>query len=553
MLRRWIAGVCLMFIAAGCTLTSVTETPVQPQSQITAQPTATGTAKSQSSTQTPDDSIESATSSESTPVAPPTTTLLTSSEGDCPLPTNWQSYTVTPGDTLSSIARRVNVTAVELAVANCLDNPDQIGVGQALYVPQQPRAPATFTAISSVSQCSTSFDYFFILNADLFDARWCPSGPPQEQAIMIQRFEHGYMLWRADTQTVYVLLHDPGENGGTVTTFAGGQGLQGPDIPVDLAAPSPGFYQPEGWFLTLWSTNQIIRQEMGRAVFAAQIYTGLMQPVAAIDVTVSDSQWVPRFFTNWSLNNNVLAVGSQEWAFAGIVALPPRGVSLEPESIVGFPTVDPFVTADAGNFALQAGANVTLSWMDAPVAQIVQAVFMLYPEGKLVGVDTDMSDGIAVDWEVTDNVSGCLVAIGYMPGQMHDIVSSNEIFVFSSEADDGSTRTPDPFADSTVGQVEIAPLKRIDDDVYVLQAGAVVSVYWQFAPTEELLQVEFVLYTDENELNGELLDIDSNLQDGALIRWTVPSGLSGRIIASGRIPGQGGEFRMSEERRVMSE
>jgi LysM repeat protein len=46
-------------------------------------------------------------------------------------------YTVQPGDSLYSIARRVNLSVAQLITANCLSS-DKIHTGQKLYVPYYP-------------------------------------------------------------------------------------------------------------------------------------------------------------------------------------------------------------------------------------------------------------------------------------------------------------------------------------------------------------------------------------------------------------------------------
>ena len=61
----------------------------------------------------------------------------TSTAVKCGAPSNWVVYTVQPGDTLYSIARRVNQSVAQLISANCLSS-DKIHTGQKLYVPYYP-------------------------------------------------------------------------------------------------------------------------------------------------------------------------------------------------------------------------------------------------------------------------------------------------------------------------------------------------------------------------------------------------------------------------------
>jgi len=58
----------------------------------------------------------------------------------------WQTYTVSGGDTLYSIARRSGSTVAALAAANCLADPGALAIGQVLYVP---RPLATVTATTA--------------------------------------------------------------------------------------------------------------------------------------------------------------------------------------------------------------------------------------------------------------------------------------------------------------------------------------------------------------------------------------------------------------------
>jgi LysM repeat protein len=51
------------------------------------------------------------------------------------------THTVKAGETLSSIARKYNVTVEAIVEANELANPDSLNVGQALIIPVQGPPP----------------------------------------------------------------------------------------------------------------------------------------------------------------------------------------------------------------------------------------------------------------------------------------------------------------------------------------------------------------------------------------------------------------------------
>lgn len=72
----------------------------------------------------------------------------------CFVQANWPVYVVQPGDTLSNLAARIGSNVDTLAVANCLPDPNQIYVGQGLFVPMIPPAPeptATVTSLPTVT------------------------------------------------------------------------------------------------------------------------------------------------------------------------------------------------------------------------------------------------------------------------------------------------------------------------------------------------------------------------------------------------------------------
>lgn len=66
---------------------------------------------------------------------------------NCQVRTDWQLYTVQPGDTFAIIAAAVGLTIDELNAGNCLANIDNILVGQQLRVPTLPSGAATVPVI----------------------------------------------------------------------------------------------------------------------------------------------------------------------------------------------------------------------------------------------------------------------------------------------------------------------------------------------------------------------------------------------------------------------
>ena len=58
---------------------------------------------------------------------------------DCPsTPSTWIVYTVETGDSLGLLAQQTSSSIEELVAGNCLANPDELFVGQVIYLPQLP-------------------------------------------------------------------------------------------------------------------------------------------------------------------------------------------------------------------------------------------------------------------------------------------------------------------------------------------------------------------------------------------------------------------------------
>lgn len=72
----------------------------------------------------------------------PTSRIVTT----CQARSDWLTYIVQAGDTIATIATATGSTTNDLALANCLPNPDAIYVGQQLYVPALPVVNAVVPA-----------------------------------------------------------------------------------------------------------------------------------------------------------------------------------------------------------------------------------------------------------------------------------------------------------------------------------------------------------------------------------------------------------------------
>ena len=75
----------------------------------------------------------------------------------CPIPPNWQRYSVGPFDTLISIAQQYNLTPEQLVQTNCLSTPGA-AMGQTIFVPSLKDQPDHVRGVASaglkLSNCS---------------------------------------------------------------------------------------------------------------------------------------------------------------------------------------------------------------------------------------------------------------------------------------------------------------------------------------------------------------------------------------------------------------
>ena len=136
----------LMIIVSACTLASDNDTGSEAESTITVNAPVV-TEEVVQSTNTPQPTL--------VPQATTDTTNNTDgviSDDACTPQTTGVIYTVASGDTLSSIASRVNSTVNQLATANCLDDVNALVIGQQLYVPRLPVVVPTATSEPTIQQ-----------------------------------------------------------------------------------------------------------------------------------------------------------------------------------------------------------------------------------------------------------------------------------------------------------------------------------------------------------------------------------------------------------------
>ena len=110
------------------------------------------------------------------------------------------------------------------------------------------------------------------------------------------------------------------------------------------------------------------------------------------------------------------------WTAVPTPTLPAQSPLVTPTSVKSFPAIRigyiifPYLAADAGNFALQAGDTITLSWQEAPL-DAYRYEFSFIPDAPaepiFIGADEQPSDGATAQWLVPESLSGSFEAIAY--------------------------------------------------------------------------------------------------------------------------------------------
>lgn len=108
-----------------------------------------------------------------TPAANPQQGLITQTPTACVIRADWSAtYTVQRGDTLSSIARRYNLTLQALQDGNCITDANRITVGQVLQVPE----PQSSIATPSTSAVTFTADLTLLEAGACTTLRWAVNG-----------------------------------------------------------------------------------------------------------------------------------------------------------------------------------------------------------------------------------------------------------------------------------------------------------------------------------------------------------------------------------------
>ncbi len=173
---------------------------------------------------------------------------------------NLVPYVVRAGDRLADFVRN-QVTVTQLAVLNCLDDPDALPVGAVIFIPVGDSA--------TPAPCTTEW----LPGAGVEGV--CPSVPRVVFAVY-QPFENGALIWFSDTQHI-TILYGNGRMEVWTDTFV--EGMAEPAI-----SPPEGLRVPERGFGVLWRALDLV-DALGYALEAEIGYDLLRQPAGSRSLT----------------------------------------------------------------------------------------------------------------------------------------------------------------------------------------------------------------------------------------------------------------------------
>lgn len=219
--------------------------------------------------------------------------------------------TVNPGSavTLSWEVQGTGGVTIEQAVPNVaavstVVNAQSPKGSAEVYLPDYAAYSVTFTlktpdgASAAQTEVQVHCPYTFFFG----EADGCPTGPGFEVGASYQLFENGYMIWRSDTNEIYVHYTDGTAAYFVEQDYAGLSDAAVEDMPpLDREAPSSGFGK-------VWANAPGVRQKLGWAVDSETGYTAQVQGVAltrtprppfAFYITLPDDVVVGSGFGSW--------------------------------------------------------------------------------------------------------------------------------------------------------------------------------------------------------------------------------------------------------------
>jgi LysM repeat protein len=535
MRRLLIAFILLAVFSTACTLSTVPPF-VEPPPILTEEvgQTITGTP---TPTTTP------------SPTPTPTITRTPVVLPNCRVRTEWPIYVVAGGDTLGSIAGRINSTTNELVQGNCLSNPNLITPGQQIRVPRLPPLPNPDTQAGAIQvspfilaeggsytvQANTTVTVSWpqarrdLTRIEFYSAPF--TNNPPANLLGVDQFPGDgaaipVTLPSAFQQQVFAIGYLP--NGSRQLTAN-----RIPVFAVDSVQVGPPSFQPNlgregdvtvlpfGSITASWPIGQL--GSVSYVEFTL-IRFGNQRQLLGRDTNMSDGAQIT--FQGGDAGPTgihqfeAVAVRGSEIIGSSTVRVRFQAVPAVQGNIV----IAPLLDTDGDIQVVEADRLVTLTWQNAPVNQSSQFEFALFQNGSSIslGIDTNGADGVSITWRPSFGIENArIIASARLPIQTGQSIQSQEARIRV-----GATSGP-----TQQGNLVIVPTLRDDSGWQVVQIGSTVTITWAGAPTTNVLRVEFYLTPTGTGMPLQLLATDDNPADGASVSWTVPGQLSAHLSA----------------------
>ena len=171
---------------------------------------------------------------------------------------------------------RIEATVPQIAAVQSLVDAQAASGSATVVVPSYAAYSVTYTlrtldgaaAATAVVQVSCPYTFFF------GQGDGCPTGLPQQMGASYRAFEGGHMIWRSDSNEVYVHFSD-----GTASIFLEQDYANAPDAELE-SAPPLNRQAPDSGFGKVWANAPGVREKLGWALDDEQGYTATAQRVA---------------------------------------------------------------------------------------------------------------------------------------------------------------------------------------------------------------------------------------------------------------------------------
>ena len=399
----------------------------------------------------------------------------------CAIRTDWQIYTIASGDTLSSIARRVNSTVNQLANANCISDPSRITVGQSLRVPVQP-VPPTQPANQNQQVGRIFADLLLPVNGSV-------NVLPANRTVRLEWLEASFIglssvefvyVPRGTTQTISLGVDNYLADGAVLNwivplnidgrivarsqintggirysfDFLAVSQTEGTPLSIGFVTISPAnttngteYTFNEGQTITMFWTHLPVANVSRVEFYMAIASAGRPAPtLVGTDTNMADG--VSASVTLTARSGGAVTAIAYKTNGTTVITERASTIYVTPTGTTrgGNVSVYPAPRSENGVALLVEGSQVTLSWQNMPNIGILQVEFVYTPDGNTgnpqsLGFDNNLADGIAVNWTVPVGARGRIRATGRVPGQTHSGADSNDYLFNTVTGNSGGTTT----------------------------------------------------------------------------------------------------------------